>query len=71
MALIKKERFHIMSHDYDDVEHNRFNKKIKFSTTKVYKSDDKTLDHKKTIQFKKEKSCSEQEEWEYWKDYYK
>lgn len=59
-----------MSHD--DLDHNRFNKKIKFNNNvKVYKSDDQKLDHKKTLQFKKHKKVSEEEEWEYWKEYYK
>ena len=58
-----------MSHD--DVDQNRFNKKVKFNSSKVYKSEDKKLNHKKTIQFKKERQVSQQEEWEYWKEYYK
>lgn len=58
-----------MSIEFDNNETNNKDKKNKKTKQKKYA--DEKFTHKEVINFKKHKLEEEEEEWDYWKDYYK
>lgn len=56
----------------DNSKNNRKNKILYDKTDKPRLDDEeKKLQHKKNIEHKKQKQEIEEDEWEYWKNYYK
>lgn len=61
-----------MSDNFFDDKNNR-KKKIQQDHLDKYKlkDEDNKLEHKKNLEHKKQKQEIEEDEWEYWKNYYK
>jgi len=59
-----------MSINYNDTE-DIYSPKRKTKKKKDKKFEDEKIQHKKVVEFKRQKQNEEEEDWEYWKDYYR